>query len=165
MAESGSGFNEGARRNGAVFKASSDQRDSRLGGVWNQEHRPGILVGYCSFVEDSLNMIHAAHVPCDFVHPGRASLWNVNVFQLAQQLKFCPSRTPSGDPLAEDTLCALPKSFSVAPGSQDASLRRLRAFQAQTYRSGRTIRLGVRDNDLEVIHRVVSAANVHRSHR
>jgi hypothetical protein len=62
------GFEQGARRNSAAFKAGSDQRDSRLGGIGNQEHRPGNLVRYCSFVEEKLNTFHASIVTGNFGH-------------------------------------------------------------------------------------------------
>ena len=62
------GLDQSARGDGAAFKTRPDQRDSRLVGIWHEEHRPGNVVRYGSFVEEKLNTFHTSIMTSDIGH-------------------------------------------------------------------------------------------------
>ena len=79
------GLDQSARGNGAEFKTRPDQRDSRLVGIWHEEHRPGNLVRYGSFIEEKLNTFHASIVTGDFGQAWRSPMRYVNVVKPIKQ--------------------------------------------------------------------------------
>jgi len=78
-------LDQSTRGNGALFKTRPDQRDSRLGGIWYQEHRSGDLVRYGSFIEEKLNTFHAPIVTSDFAQAWRSPMRNINLVQSIKQ--------------------------------------------------------------------------------
>ena len=86
------GRDQSTRGNGALFEAGSDQDGSGLGGIWYQEHGSGNPVGDRSFIEESLDKLHAPVVSRDFTQPWRPGVRGVNLNQSVQGLKVCPVR-------------------------------------------------------------------------